>query len=111
MLVQLLPATTEVRPGEKLRFALVNDGPAAVSFGTPYALERQAEGEWIRCNVETAWTAQLIGLRPGGRHESFANIPQDAPPGRYRVSKQLERRDTGDKDVVAFEFDVLGALT
>jgi hypothetical protein len=108
MSVRLLPASTEARAGEKLPFALVNDGPAPISFGTPYALERDEEGEWIPCNVETAWTLQLITLRPGGRHGSVANIPQDAPPGRYRVSKQFERRDTGGKDVVAFEFDVVG---
>jgi hypothetical protein len=107
MSVHLLLASTEARPGEKLPFALVNDGPVPVSFGAAYALERDEEDGWIPCNVEMAWTAQLITLRPGGRHQSVASIPREAPPGRYRVSKQFERRDTAGKDVVAFEFDVV----
>jgi hypothetical protein len=107
MSVQMLPASTQARPGEKVLFALVNEGPGHISFGTPYALERCVDGAWTPCTVGAAWTAQLITLHPSGRHEGVANIPEDAPPGRYRVSKEVERRDSGGKDVVAFELDVV----
>ena len=107
--VELIPAKTTARPGDKLPYTLVNNGPGAISFGTPYSLDRDHDGQWIGCNIETAWTAQLIGLRPGGRHESAANIPDDAAPGRYRVSKKIEDRATGEKSVVDFEFNVTAA--
>jgi hypothetical protein len=107
MTVQLLPAKVEARPGEKLAFTLVNTGPGSVSFRLPYRLERDDHGEWVSCNVERAWTLALLGLRPGGRHEAEASVPDDAPPGRYRVSKEIQCGGPGHTELVMFEFAVI----
>ena len=45
-------------------------------------------------------------LEPGGRWRDAAALPEDAPPGRYRVSKDVNGIGTNLKQTVSFEFHV-----
>lgn len=103
---ELVPARKRARPGDKLTFTLVNTGPTDLFFGVEYRLEREESGKWICCNVEEAWNCIGLYLEPGGRWRDAATLPEDAPPGRYRVSKDVNGVGTNLKRTVSFEFHV-----
>jgi hypothetical protein len=44
---ELVPETTQMSPGQMLKFALVNHGPGRVGYGHPYQVQRQEDGEWV----------------------------------------------------------------
>jgi hypothetical protein len=71
-----------------------------------YRLEGDDDGGWSVCNVEEAWVAVLLLLRPGGRRDCVAREPDNAAPGRYRVVKTVQTEE-GSVDV-EFEFEALG---
>jgi hypothetical protein len=100
-----MPARTEVRPGEAVPFTVVNGGPAGISFGTDYSLQRCEQGWWVQCDGTWLFPAVLIRVRPRKRHKLAAEIPKDAPPGRYRVAKEILTID--GPVVLDFEINVL----
>jgi hypothetical protein len=111
---------TAVRPGEELSYSIRNIGGTPIQFGGDYMLERRADdGEWVVC-PNPMWVAAFgCVLRPGDARQLSARIPADAPPGRYRLGKQVSylwslspehRRDHGarvPKLLLSFEFDLL----
>ncbi|MDQ2760636.1 MAG: hypothetical protein M3Y17_09465 [Actinomycetota bacterium] len=98
---ELVPARKRGRPGDKL-----NTGPTDLFFGVEYRLEREESGKWTCCNVEEAWNCIGLYLEPGGRWRDAATLPEDAPPGRYRVSKDVDGIGTNLMQTVSFEFHV-----
>jgi Big-like domain-containing protein len=103
---ELISATKRVRPGQELKFALVNHGPGKVGLGEAFRLERKNERGWedVAFGDETmAWRAFLRLLGPHERSEQAVRIPQSAMPGHYRVVKDLE----WDEPMVSCEFEVI----
>lgn len=107
-MVALPPSRTEVRSGDAVPFTVVNTGPGNISFGTDYGMYRLERGAWAPC--EGVWLFQpvLIWLSPRKRHKLAAKVPSDAPPGRYRVTKEVMTLE--GPPVVGFEFSVLDDL-
>ncbi len=103
---ELIPASTNAQPGDRLDFALVNTGPTDLFFGVDYRLEREDGDTWTGCNVEEAWRLIGLSLEPGGRHEGHAELPKNPPPGRYRVIKDVSGVGTNLQRTVSFEFHV-----
>jgi hypothetical protein len=54
---ELVPETTQVSPGERLRFTLVNNGPGHVGYGHPYQVQREDDGAWVEADVHEPGTA------------------------------------------------------
>jgi len=103
----LMPARNHARAGETLAFTLINDGPTSLFFGVDYRLQRHAgAGTWTGCNVEHVWTLVGHHLAPGHRFEQHAVLPDRAPPGRYRIRKNVSAVGTNLQRTLDFEFDI-----
>lgn len=105
---ELVSPTTDAAPGQEVEFALVNRGPGRIGHGTPFELERKEDDQWVRVEwgpENLAWSLVALSLPPGGRFEQSVEIPKDAPPGRYRVWKDVD----GIEGNASFEFNVTPA--
>ncbi len=80
---------TAVRPGGVLRIRLENVGAGDLSYGLAYELARRAHGSWTK--VPTGpFFAPLYVVRAGTVSPcESVDIPRDADPGRYRITKKL----------------------
>jgi len=87
--VVLEPVDTTVRPGEIFHFAVRSRGTQGYWFGYDYALERLEGGGWRDVTAEEGFKLARLGVEPGGRIELWANIPDRAQPGTYRVAKEV----------------------
>ena len=115
-------ATQSVEPGGRLDYTVVNTGPAQVTLGETYELDRLSATGWDEVRLPYAFRLIGYALRPGERRELSVRVPNDARPGRHRVRKQL--RPDRDPDPwngwgsqeskpieVEAEFDVAGTQT
>jgi len=93
------------RPDETVTLTIRSLRTGSVQFGTPFAIQRSEDGEWVdvRFGVGWAdmpegrfavWTGQLIVIGPGRAiqqsfvpAEHFFETPE---PGRYRVVKEVQ---------------------
>ena len=104
--VSLVPATRHARPGGQLPFTLINQGSTPLLYGVDYALERWIGSEWVKCNVEEAFILIGYELDPGDKDDHYAAaIPNDALPGRYRITKEVASGTTV-RERLSFEFEV-----
>jgi hypothetical protein len=87
--VRLVPSAVLARPGERIAYSLVNRGLAAAVWGAAFRLERREGDRWVPSGPTDASRAVGYGLSPGQEKELSLAIPDDAQPGRYRVSKDV----------------------
>ena len=104
---RISPSRTTAHAGERLPFRLTNHGPTAIFYGVDYHLERSTPDGWENGNVEEEWALIGLSLGPGGTADESASIPDDAPPGRYRVTKDVSGTGTHLQQTLSFEFDVV----
>ena len=116
MAVELTPAQTTIPAGGRLRYEIRNTGGQWLFFGEAYELERQESGTWSPIPCHVLFRAWASNLPPGGSRELVAYVPPGAPPGHYRLRKELcekpdcyARLNRRDPLISAsFEFDVSG---
>ncbi len=114
MAAELTPAQTSITPGGRFRYEVHNLGDQWLFFGEAYALERQRDDAWEPCPCRVIFRAWAANLPPGGRRELMAYVPDSAPPGHYRLVKEMcEKPDCYAKltrrdplITASFEFDV-----
>lgn len=78
-----------VRPGDELRYAVVNTGATLVLMGGDYGLQRQVKDGWEPAGPDVWFAAVGLIVDPGQRRELTARIPADAAPGAYRLGKTV----------------------
>jgi hypothetical protein len=96
-----------VAPGEAA-FARVEAGRDGATFGAEYAVERFVGGGWERVpDGPRAFIQVELTLGPGesGYCNRYA-VPDDAPPGRYRFSRDLGEGEAAPKRPRHAEFRV-----
>jgi hypothetical protein len=105
---ELVPETTQISPGQILKFALVNHGPGRVGYGHPYQVQRQEDGEWVEADVEEpgAFILPALSMPAGGTFPQELGLRVDVPPARYRVIKDVAIEGLGSV-IVSFEFAVV----
>lgn len=103
----IAPVRAAVRAGERVLFTLTNTGPTSLLHGVSYRLERSTRDGWQNCNVEEAFDLSGLGLEPGSQAECEAQIPRNAPAGRYLVTKDVSGGGTHIRRTLSFEFDVV----
>jgi len=88
--------------------------------GTPYALERKENGEWVAVETipvdgEIAWTMEAWAIPANEETEwevDWSRLYGELPAGSYRISKSvMDFRGTGDYDQKQYYacFDILAA--
>lgn len=93
---------------------LSNRGDAAIGYGYPFELERQHGGTWTQVKVGCVWTLPMLTLDLHAKYEQRIYLcdrrgsPESLPAGTYRVTKDLEILDSGDRFDVRAEFEVSG---
>jgi len=102
--MDLLPA--DVPPGEVAPYRIVNTGSVDLICGLPYRLERQTDDGWLWMNEGMAF--RLIGFRvsPGHYRELEARVPEDAPPGPYRLIASVTSDHVSGRVEVSGRFSV-----
>jgi len=93
------------RPDETVTLTIRSLHTGSVQFGTPFAIQRSEDGEWVDVPFGVGWadmpegrfavwTGQLIVIGPGRAiqqsfvpAEHFFETPE---PGRYRVVKEVQ---------------------
>jgi hypothetical protein len=105
---ELVPASSEVSPGEELVFRLVNHGPGPVGYGFPYEVQRKERRRWVEADVHSrnsVFPLPYLTMPPGGSREQAVSVRMDVPAGRYRVIKSVSV--AGDNVMLSFEFNVV----
>lgn len=97
------------QPGGLLAYRIRNEGTAPITFGDIYSLERRENGAWRRCRTGQPFRA--IGHRLEAAEEATGAIwiAPDAPPGHYRMTKDVrvgEEPGHVAVETVSCEFDV-----
>lgn len=82
------------RPGQTVRAKLSNYGVAALAFGLGKTVEYHDGTSWTEPPVEFGGglvPAILLGAGPGTSKACWSvTIPENAPPGRYRLATSIE---------------------
>lgn len=125
--VRLVPVAVVARPGERLAYSFVNRGTTPAIWGAAFRVERREHDQWIRSGPDVAFRAIGHTLRPGEQVELSVSIHDDAPLGRYRVTKDVGVNPAAEADSInasgwavakaprsrreslSFEFDVVAA--
>ena len=85
--------------GDDVEIALRNDSDQDLGYNICYAfllLQREMGGEWQETQVglgpepDAPCTTQLNLLEPAASTQGTAYLPDDLPPGTYRISTMLE---------------------
>lgn len=111
--VRLILAGTAVRPGGRLRVAIVNDSGKSVSYGSGAPVTSEATRKQIRI-PGMGYSLELLISKPHALGFcDVAFIPSSTPPGRYRVTKSVEIGShpgpaIDDKTKLTAEFEVRG---
>jgi len=94
-----------------------------------FSVERRDHDQWVPSGPNTAFRAAGHTLRPGEQADLSVRIHDDAPPGRYRVVKDVGVNPNANastlgrpaagwdvakppgarRETVSFEFDVVAA--
>jgi hypothetical protein len=95
----------KARPGQTVRAKLSNYGVALLAFGLGKTIEYHDGTSWTEPPVEFysgLVSAIRLGLSPGTSKSCWsATIPENAPPGRYRLATRVEvskRLEPGPKN-------------
>lgn len=78
--------SSEIRVGEDLAYAIVNEGAARLVCGYAYRLEHRNEQGWTGINRGMAFRAVGLLVDPGDTRQLLAKIPAGTQPGQYRIS-------------------------
>ncbi|MDJ0274701.1 MAG: hypothetical protein QXP81_07515 [Nitrososphaerota archaeon] len=102
---------TELRGERTLTYTLVNGAGSEgdVCFGEPYDVQilkddSWATAEWMRDRV---WIAILWRLKPNESFSRQVQLPDDVKPGTYRLVKEVQFCDSGQRLTLTAEFVVL----
>jgi hypothetical protein len=102
------------QPGQAVFGRVENFGTEPVAYGVPYAIERLEGEAWAKAPESPGgpWVMPLLWSLPGmsGNCDDFP-IPATMPPGRYRMTKEIEFPDRESRlgknqTVVTAEFEV-----
>ncbi|MEJ8544711.1 immunoglobulin-like domain-containing protein [Brevibacillus borstelensis] len=79
---------------DKITVKIKNAGPATLTFGTPYKLEKREQGTWyeVPFRSDVAFTDVGILLKPGDTYEDHISMSTHdftATKGEYRMIKTL----------------------
>jgi hypothetical protein len=89
---QLFPDRTQLTPGERLTYNVLNSGSIPIAFGRPHLLERFEADEWKRQPTESGlFRPRPYTVHPGCARRLTMKLPRRMRPGLYRVT--LEVRD------------------
>lgn len=80
-------------PGEPIILSIANNGPAEVTYGLSYELERRIDGEWYFQPLRQAWFSIGYSLKTGETGDQVLNLPV-LEPGEYRIIKPLSAQAT-----------------
>ena len=103
--VSLVAEPTTVAAGETLQVRVVNETGTRLSYGRGYAIERLVDGGWEPIGLPPQ-VVPMIGLvaEPGELGPPITvQVPEDAAPGRYRVTLAQPPKGAGS---LAAEFEV-----
>jgi len=94
------------KAGDALLFRVTNPGTELLRFGEAFSIEQFVGDAWGVFPASIGpWHRVLLSLPPGqkGKCQTFT-IPENMPPGRYRIKKDLN----GGKPPLKAEFQVQG---
>jgi hypothetical protein len=106
--VQLGIYKNSLHPGDTVVVRLENLGTAPIFFGVDFVLEIWDETAWVRSPLSPAgFILPGFGIGGGGAAEcNRFQLPVDAPPGHYRMSKPYSVSMSRHERFVRAEFDV-----
>ena len=86
--VRLVLAHDVGRPGDELRYSLINEGTVPLLTGVSYSLDIRGGSGWSRLPVGP-FRGVGLGVAPGARRDFTVQIPHTAAPGDYRMRKRI----------------------
>jgi hypothetical protein len=82
---------TPVHPGDRIAFTLTATGTGCLLTGAGGGLQRRADdGTWVTVPLTEPVPAIAVVVKPGQGLSTSVRVPDDAPPGRYRVTKSVD---------------------
>ena len=97
-------------PNDTIRAVLENKLNQSIYIGVDYRVERLVNGEWVLATdqMPDAFVLPLLILS-SGKNWTFTIQLHEAPPGHYRIAKEVWLDDLGHTRLWVFaEFDVQG---
>ena len=91
------------------KLVIENGDSHEITYGSPYIIEMQIEGEWVEVSPfppNSAWTAELRICPAGGTTTQKIKI-DTLGSGHYRVSKTINHERTKMELTFILEFDIL----
>lgn len=105
----VLDKTELYKDQRKITYTIVNDSRHIISFGAPYDIQINRNGEWVSAEwmKDRVWIMILYTLEPGKSFSAVAELPDDVELGRYRLVKKVMVEGTGEEIFLTAEFTVL----
>jgi hypothetical protein len=86
---------------------VTNQGPGPLAIGEQYRLDRLERADWRAFPTGRAFTSIGYELSPGHMREFALAVPDAAPEGRYRVTKDVTAIGTPLSRRLAASFQIV----